>query len=69
VRAAFNLVVSQNLEREVEAPIEFILPVLRGLPGQTTRQRWRSPRGDQFFHQKAGHNCLAGTRIVGEQKP
>ena len=40
----FELVVGEDLEGQVEAAVELVLPLLGQAAGQTTRQRCRSPR-------------------------
>ena len=63
-----QLVVGQDLEGEVEAPVSSSCHCSARLPGHTTRQRRRSPRAIWLLHEQAGHDRLAGAGVGGEQK-
>ena len=58
----------ENLERQVEAGAQFVLPLL----GQAARAHHQTPpqiaAHDEFLHQQASHDGLAGAGIVGEQE-
>ena len=63
-----ELVVGEDLERQVEAAVELVLPLL----GQAARADDQAPlqvaTNDQLLDEQAGHDGLAGARVVGEQE-
>ena len=63
-----RLVVGEDLEVQVEALVQLILPLL----GQAARTHHQTAlqiaAGDQLFHQQTGHDRLAGAGIVGQQE-
>ena len=65
----FELVVRENVELEMEAAIELVLPLL----GQTARTydeaSLQIALRDHLLHQQAGHDGLAGAGVVGQQEP
>ena len=68
VDRGFELVVRENVELEVEAAIQLVLPLL----GQTARAddeaSLQIAARDHLLHQEAGHDGLAGARVVRQQK-
>ena len=65
---SFQLVVGQNLERQVEAAIEFVLPLLGQAAGADNQAALQIAPGDQLLHQQPGHDGLARAGIVGQQE-
>ena len=63
-----ELVVREDLERELEAGPQFVLPLLREAPGADDEAALQVTAGDQLLHEQAGHDRLAGARIVGQQE-
>jgi hypothetical protein len=65
---SFELVVGENLERQVEAPVELVLPLL----GETARTHDQAALqiapGNQLLHQEPGHDRLARAGVVGQQE-
>ena len=57
-----ELVVGENLERQMKAAIQLVLPLFGQAAGQTTRQRCKSPRAISSFISRPGHDRLAGAR-------
>src|SRR5207248_3011506 len=64
----FKLVVGQNLKRQMEASIKLVLPLLGEATRADDQATVKVAAGDQFLHQKAGHDCLTGARIIGQEK-
>ena len=64
----FEPVVGQNLERQLKAAVEFVLPLLGEAAGTDHQAALEIAAGDQFLDQQPGHNGLAGAGVVGEQK-
>ena len=63
-----ELVVGQNLERQVEASVEFVLPLLDQASRANDETSLQIASDDEFLDQQPRHNRLAGARIVGEQE-
>ena len=63
-----EFVVGQDLERQVEAPIEFVLPLLGEAAGANDQAALKVAAGDQLLDEEARHDRLAGARIVRQQK-
>ena len=64
----FELVVGQDLERQMEAPVEFVLPLLGEAAGADDEAALQVAAGDQLLDEQARHDGLAGAGIVGEQE-
>ena len=63
-----EFVVRQYLEREVETPVEFILPLLGEAAGTNHQASPEIAAGDEFLHQQARHDCLSGAGVVCQQE-
>jgi hypothetical protein len=63
-----QLVVRQDLEWEVETPVEFVLPLLREAARADNETPLEVTAGDKFLDQQTGHDGLPGAGIVGEEK-
>src|SRR6266851_1112070 len=59
---------SHNIEWQVKAPIEFILPLFDKAAGAANQTAVQVTVDQQFFEQKPGHDGLAGAWVVGEEK-
>ena len=64
----FELVVGQDLERQVEAAVELVLPLLGEAAGADDEAALQVAAGDQLLDQQPGHDRLAGAGVVGEQE-
>ena len=64
----FELVVGQDLEGQVEAAVELVLPLLGEAAGADDQAALQVAAGDQLLDEQAGHDGLAGAGIVGEQE-
>ena len=63
-----RLVVGEDLEVQVEALVQLILPLLGQAAGTHHQTALQVAAGDQFLHQQSGHDRLAGAGIVGQQE-
>ena len=63
-----ELVVGEDLEREVEAAVELVLPLLGEAAGADDQAALQVAAGDQLLDEQPGHDRLAGARVVGEQE-
>ncbi len=63
-----KLVVRQNLERQMEAPVEFVLPLLGKAAGTYNEAALQIAARNQFFHEQAGHDGFPGAGIIGQQE-
>ena len=63
-----ELVVGQDFEGQVEAAVEFVLPLLGEAAGADDQAALQVAAGDQFLDEQPGHDGLAGAGIVGEQE-
>src|SRR5581483_6046932 len=63
-----ELVVGQDVEGQIEATIEFVLPLLCQAPRANDKTALQVAAGDQFLDQEPSHDGLAGARIVGKQE-
>ena len=68
VSRGFELVVGQNLERQVEAPVQLVLPLLRQTAGTDHQAALQIAARDQFLDEQSRHDGLAGARVVGQQE-
>ena len=66
--SSFELVVGQNLERQVEAPVQLVLPLLRQTAGTDHQAALQIAARDQFLDEQSRHDGLAGARVVGQQE-
>ncbi len=64
----FELVVGQDLERQMEAPIELVLPLLSQAARADHEAALQVAAGNQLLHQEPGHDRLARARVVGQQE-
>ena len=64
----FELVVGEDFEGQLEAAVEFVLPLFGQRAGADDEAALEVAAGDEFFDQKAGHDGLAGAGIVGEEE-
>ena len=64
----FELVVGQDLERQMEAAVELVLPLLGEAARADDQAALQVAAGDQLLDEQARHDGLAGARIVGEQE-
>ena len=63
-----QLVVGQDVEREVEAAVELVLPLFDQASGADHEAALQVAPGDQLLDEQPGHDRLAGAGIVGEQE-
>ncbi len=63
-----QLIVREYLEGEVEAPEEFVLPLLCEAARANDEAALQVAAGDEFLNEQAGHDGLACAGIVGEQE-
>ena len=63
-----ELVVGEDLERQVEAAVELVLPLLGQAARADDQAALQVAAGDQLLDQQAGHDRLAGAGVVGEQE-
>ncbi len=63
-----EFVVGGDLEGQVEALVEFVLPLLGQAPGAHDETARQVAARDELFHEQSGHDCLAGAGVVGQQK-
>ena len=64
----FELVVGQDLEGQVEAPVELVLPLLGQAARADDQAALQVAAGDQLLDQQPGHDRLAGAGVVGQQE-
>ena len=65
---SFKLIVGKNLEGQMKAAIELVLPLFGKTAGTNNKAALQISASNQFFDQQPGHDCFAGARIIGEQK-
>ncbi len=63
-----ELVVGEDLERQVEAPVELVLPLLGEAAGADDEAALEVAAGDQLLDEQARHDGLPGAGVVGEQE-
>ncbi len=63
-----ELVVGEDLERQVEAAVELVLPLLGQAARADDQAALQVAAGDQLLDEQARHDRLAGARVVGEQE-
>ena len=64
----FQFVVSQDFERQVKAPAEFILPLFRKVSWANDETSLKIATNDQFLDQQSRHDRLSSARIVGQEE-
>ena len=64
----FELVVGEDLEGQVEAAVELVLPLLGQAAGADDEAALQVAAGDQLLDEQAGHDGLAGAGVVGQQE-
>ena len=64
----FELVVGEDLEREVESAVELVLPLLGQAARADDQAALEVAAGDQLLDEQARHDRLAGAGVVGEQE-
>ena len=64
----FELVVGQDVERQIEAAIELVLPLLGEASGADDKTALKVAAGDQLLDQQPRHDGLAGAGVVREQE-
>lgn len=64
----FDHVTRKDVEFESELLAEFVLPLLHQASRRDNKASFHVAARDQFFHQKASHDCLPGSWIVCQQK-
>jgi hypothetical protein len=64
----FELIVGQDLEGKLEAPVELVLPLLRQAPGADHQAAVQVAARDELLHEEPGHDRLAGAWIIGQQE-
>jgi hypothetical protein len=52
----------------VKAPVEFVLPLFGQAAGADDQAALQVAAGDQFLDEQAGHDGLAGARVVRQQE-
>ena len=63
-----ELVIGQDVEREVEAAVKLVLPLLDQASRADHQTALEVAARDQLLDEQPGHDRLAGAGIVGEQK-
>ena len=64
----FELVVCQNLKREMEAAVEFVLPLLCETAWADHQAAMQIAPGNEFLDEKPCHDRLASAWIIGQQE-
>ena len=64
----FELVVGEDFEGQLEAAVELVLPLFGEAAGTDDEAALEVAAGDQLLDEEAGHDGLAGARIVGEEE-
>ena len=65
----FDAVAGEELEGQVEAMIQFILPLRGQVAGAHHQAALQIAPNHQLFDVQPGHNGLARTGVIGQQKP
>ena len=63
-----QLVGGEDLEWQVEALVEFVLPLLGEAPRTDHKAPLQIAAGDQLLDEEPSHDGLAGARIVGQEE-
>ena len=63
-----ELVVGQDLEGQVEAAVQLVLPLLGQAAGADDEAALEVAASDQLLDEQPGHDRLAGAGVVGEQE-
>ena len=64
----FQLVVGEDVERQLKAAMQLVLPLLGQAPGAYDQAALQVAAHDQFLHQQPGHDGLAGAGVVRQQE-
>ncbi len=64
----FQLVVGEDLEGQMKAAIQLVLPLLGQAAGADDQAALQVAPGDQLLDEQAGHDGLAGAGVVGQQE-
>ena len=63
-----QLVVGQDVERQIEAAVQLVLPLLDQAAGADDQAALQIAARDQLLDQQAGHDRLAGAGVIGQQE-
>jgi hypothetical protein len=63
-----ELVVGEDLERQLEAAVELVLPLLGETAGADDQAALGDRRGHQLLDEQPGHDGLAGAGIIGQEE-
>ena len=66
--SGFELVVGQDLERQLESAVQLVLPLLGEAAGADDQAPLQVAAGDQLLDQQPRHDGLARAGVVGEQE-
>ena len=66
--SGFELVVGQNLEGQLESPVQLVLPLLGETAGTDHQAALKIAAGDQLLDEQPRHDGLAGARVVRQQE-
>src|SRR5206468_6854061 len=66
--SCFQLVVREDLERQVEPTPELVLPLFCETSRTYDKASLKVATRDQFLDQQSSHNRFAGARVVCQQK-
>ena len=66
--SGFELVVGENLKRQMEAVIQLVLPLLRKASWTDHEAPLEVAAGDQLLDQQPRHDGLARACVIGEQE-
>ena len=64
----FEFVIGQNVKGQMELEMKFVLPLFGKHSGAHDKTAVQVATGQEFLNEKAGHDCLASTWVVGKKK-
>ena len=64
----FELVVRQDVERQLKPALKLILPLLGETAGTDDQTPLQIPASDQLLDEQPRHDRFAGARVIGEKK-
>ena len=64
----FQAIIGENMEGELKALFEFILPLLYEIAGGNNQAVTQITTNKQFFDEQTRHNRLACAWVIGKQK-
>ena len=67
-RGGLDLLAAQDVEREVELVRQLVLPLLDQTAGRDDQAAFQAAPDQELLDEEAGHDRLAGARIVGQQE-